>query len=699
MTVGETQALEASALLEKMGYHELNPLQRQALAEGLLDEPRVVVSAPTASGKTLLALLKMADNYAKTKTKALYIVPLRALAREKLDEFSNALAAFDMKVAVSTGDLDSNSEDLALSDVLVVTSEKMDSLLRHRPAWLGDVGLAIIDEAHVLNDEERGATLEVVATHLKTRGTRLLLLSATINNAKELAGWLGARLIRSNYRPVVLRKGIATKEKILWEEKNEVLEGGEPVAQLVRRGLQANDGKGQVLIFVSTRRNAESLAEALGRIVAPTLTPAEKQKCALLAQKALKALNPPTPQCRELAAALAQGVAFHHAGLVDKDRTLIENGFKQARCLKVIVATTTLAMGIDYPASWVIVRDLKRFNGRFSEFVPRLEVEQMTGRAGRPRYDREGVAVLLTTAAETKAVREKYVLGELEDIYSKLSSEPALRMHSLALIASGNASSFKELFEFYGNTFFASQYGDATRLFEKVERIVGELKEMDFVRERKDQLVATPVGKRVSELYLDPLTAGEFLSFFKQKGDKSLFSYLLAVANATESRPLVGVARGEENALREEMYVVLNDYEAHAMDFDAEAVEKYKTAKLLNAWMNEESEEKMMADYGLPPGVVHGRVRVAEWLAYSMAELAFLLNETTIFRSAKTVRRRLKQGVKEELLQLARFRGIGRVRARKLFNYGIHTEEQFRAKTPDEIKLLLRERPPGQKKL
>src|SRR3989338_9915473 len=110
----------------QLGYSVLNPLQEKALAEGLLSQDRVVVSAPTASGKTLLALIKILDNYRKTKTKALYIVPLRALASEKHDEFVEKLSPHGLSIAISTGDFDSSSEELHAFDVIIVTSEKMD---------------------------------------------------------------------------------------------------------------------------------------------------------------------------------------------------------------------------------------------------------------------------------------------------------------------------------------------------------------------------------------------------------------------------------------------------------------------------------------------------------------------------------------------------------------------------------------------
>ncbi|MDO8303835.1 MAG: DEAD/DEAH box helicase, partial [Sedimentisphaerales bacterium] len=117
--------MQVQETLFKLGFAKLNPMQEKAVTEGFMDSQRVVVSAPTASGKTLLALLKIADNFERTKTKALYVVPLRALASEKQVEFERVLAPFGMRVAVSTGDFDSSSESLFEFDVIIVTSEKL----------------------------------------------------------------------------------------------------------------------------------------------------------------------------------------------------------------------------------------------------------------------------------------------------------------------------------------------------------------------------------------------------------------------------------------------------------------------------------------------------------------------------------------------------------------------------------------------
>lgn len=703
----------AADALSRWGYSAPNPMQAKLIAEGFLEAPHAVVCAPTASGKTLLALLKLLSNHQSvqtsevcrtgkspefsrsTKGKAVYIVPLKALAQEKHEEFTSALSPFNMTVALAVGDLDSSSDDLLSADVIVATSEKMDSLLRHRNSVLASLTLAVIDEAHLLADSTRGATLEVVMTKLLESGCKLTCMSATVPNARELADWLHAKLFTSTYRPTPLEVGICSSGLLFFENATREVSEDKPIPDLIRLALAENSGKGQALVFVATRKSAESVARELAPIVLPTLSPQDKASCAELSRKALHALPVPTSQCKALSLQLASGVAFHHAGLTDRDRKLIETGFKKLRCLKCIVATTTLAMGIDFPASWVIVRDVKRFSEGFSVLLPALEVAQMVGRAGRPRFDSKGVGVLCCTRKDVGAVRDTYVLGPLENIYSQLSSEPALRMHSLALIATGHCPTFESLHAFFGKTFYAHQYGGPTALMGITEKMVQELVGWDFVREKAGRLLATPVGKRVSELYLDPLSASLILARLRTPfphDAEPTFPLLLTFAGLIESRPLPAVSHKDEQKLWDELFSQLEGDDVEKFSDDPASLSKYKHAKIVNAWINEANEEEILEQFDMPPGVLHGRMRIQEWLAYSTGELAYVINAATGRHAARRLMRRIKYGVKDELLDLVRIRGIGRVRARKLHDAEITNELELRSAERKKLDALLGEK-------
>lgn len=192
-------------------FISLTPIQEKAITKGLLKMKSLLICAPTASGKTLVAT--MAISQVLGKGKAIYVVPLKALANEKYKEYQKLLTGTPYQAVISTGEIDSESNYLANYDILILTSEKLDSLLRHKISWLAEVKVVIVDEIHLLNDPQRGPTLEIILTLLKTLiQPQLIGLSATIGNPQELADWLQAKLVQDHWRPVELKQGIYQKE-------------------------------------------------------------------------------------------------------------------------------------------------------------------------------------------------------------------------------------------------------------------------------------------------------------------------------------------------------------------------------------------------------------------------------------------------------------------------------------------------------
>jgi len=188
-------------------FPSLTPIQEKAVKDGLLNKKSQLICAPTASGKTLVASMAISNTLGKGK--AIYLVPLKSLANEKYREFKALLEDTNYNVVMSTGDIDSASSHLANYDLLVLTVEKLDSLLRHRVSWLSSVKLVVIDEIHLLNDASRGPTLEIILTLLKRLiQPQIVGLSATIGNPSVLADWLDAKLVQDDWRPVELKKGI-----------------------------------------------------------------------------------------------------------------------------------------------------------------------------------------------------------------------------------------------------------------------------------------------------------------------------------------------------------------------------------------------------------------------------------------------------------------------------------------------------------
>ncbi|MFH0956754.1 MAG: DEAD/DEAH box helicase, partial [Candidatus Aenigmatarchaeota archaeon] len=251
-------------VLEASGFSTLNPVQEAALSAGLLSGKNMVLAAATASGKTLVAEMAMLNCLGKGK-KTLYIVPLKALASEKYAEFKEKYGKMGVKVALSVGDKDSSDSWLAGYDVIIVTSEKLDSIIRHGADWLVSVGLVVADEIHLIDSPNRGPTLEVTLTRLmQLIDPQVLALSATIRNYKDLAGWLSAVAVKSDYRPVKLYCGVFNGNEVSWHPKKEKLTlPGDlpPVFEIARDTVRK--GK-QALVFVSARKSAESLAEKIG---------------------------------------------------------------------------------------------------------------------------------------------------------------------------------------------------------------------------------------------------------------------------------------------------------------------------------------------------------------------------------------------------------------------------------------------------
>ena len=188
---------------------ELRPCQEKAISAGLFEKKNLLICTPTASGKTFVAELSFLDNIMQSSGKTIYIVPLKALATEKYKEFSkryNGIA----NVGISIGNTDSAEPYLDKYDIIITTSEKFDSLIRHHTPWLNKVSTLILDEIHLLNDSTRGPTLEIIITLLRQiiKKIHIIGLSATIGNPKELADWLDAELVVDYWRPVELREGV-----------------------------------------------------------------------------------------------------------------------------------------------------------------------------------------------------------------------------------------------------------------------------------------------------------------------------------------------------------------------------------------------------------------------------------------------------------------------------------------------------------
>lgn len=667
-----------AAALESQGIQDLYPPQKEAWA-AIREGRNALVAIPTASGKSLVAYLAILHRWLAIGKKSLYIVPLRALASEKHEELQH-FRSLGITVGIATGDLDEKDPRLGRFDVIVCTSEKADALLRHRTEWTLDIGCVVVDELHLLNDAGRGPTLEVILARFRALVPKCQVvgLSATVANARELAEWLDAKLVTSEWRPVKLHVGTYTGDRLefLGSPPRRLEAAGDPVASLAEDTIKSG---GQCLVFVGTRKSAESQATKLAGPVRALLSADELGK--VEAAAADLDGDEASVTGRKLAKLARAGVAYHTAGLDSAQRRWVEAAFRKG-LLKVLCATPTLAAGVNTPARRVVVRDLTRFEaGEGSRPLPVMEVKQMMGRAGRPRYDPFGEAVLLAKGPDHKeAIEETYLRGEVEPVTSKLAAESPLRIHVLASIAGGYCASAAELEAFFGRTFWARETSE-WRVRDRIEDVLSFLQDHDFVNPQGTRLKATPFGARTSDLYIDPLSALRLRDALESRGDPTTFAVLEAVCGCPDLLPLY--LRQGDDWVQERFWGHHEEMLVESDGRDLESAMSYaKTAFLLMDWMAERPMDTLEERYAVGPGDVRMRLENAAWLLHAMRELARVMRpdwQTPLADLAL----QLEHGVKPELLPLIRLRGIGRVRARTLHNAGFTTPAKLRG-TPVE---------------
>jgi helicase len=670
-------------VLLSIGIGHLTPPQELAVKAGLLEgKDSFVVAAPTASGKTLIAEMAFIKSFLERSGKAVYLVPLRALAREKYEDFKKKYDKAGMRVTMSTGDYDSSEPWLNASDLIICTNEKMDSLVRHRISWLKDVKLVIADEIHLIGDGGRGPTLEVVLTRLKDMNPdlKVIALSATIPNAPEIADWLGARLIQSDWRPVPLREGVYFDRAVIFNDGVIKWIKEESKSDEIDLALETINEGGQALIFLSTRKSTEASAKKASGFIANTLDDEDKKILKGLSESVLRSSSEPTRMCKKLADYVSMGVAFHHAGINYTQRKLIEDAFR-ANKIKLIASTTTLAMGLNLPSRRVIIRDWFRYeSGLGMRPIPAIEIKQMSGRAGRPGFDDYGEAVIIAkNKRDERHLFDRYIKGGPENIESALANEDSLRTHILASVAGSFTRNRADLREFLQGTFSAHQRG-VDYLFSIADSIMEFLEQEGMITIKGEGISATRFGRRVSELYIDPLSGVVLRDALSLPIKKDTFP-LLHVITRTPDMMRLSFKKSDFEEMLDVFYahsggLLIKEDEKYPSE---EILSELKTASALMQWILESHEDKIVGHFGIGPGDLRTMVDLAEWLIYSAHEIGKVLGLDDALKSLSLLRLRILYGIKDELLELVGLKGIGRIRARNLFNTGYKTLETIKS--------------------
>jgi helicase len=690
-------------IIIRSGIIELYPPQEEAIKAGALEGKNLVLASPTASGKTLVAEFCALKHILEKNGKIVYLTPLRALANEKFDEFKKyaSISKADgkrVKIGISTGDFDSSDPWLERYDIIITTNEKADSLLRHRAKWMDEISLIVADEVHLLNEAERGPTLEVVLARLMqiNPNMQILALSATINNVEEIAGWLKADYVTTEWRPVLLKEGTLLHEEIQFRDGDARKIERKTRDSTINLALNTVKSGGQALIFGSTRKSAVMLAKKVASEMAEVLSKPAKRSLEHEAERILAA-GERTRISESLAEVVKCGTAFHHAGLGGGHRKIIEDSFRQGK-IKVLTATPTLAFGVNLPARTVVIHDYRRYEPGYGFYpISVLEYKQMAGRAGRPKYDKFGEAILIAkTADEADYLMESYILAKPERIWSRLAVERIMRSHVLATIAADFAHTERGIYDFFGRTFYAYQY-DVSAIKSIVAKILKYLYDEEMINVTGENIFATKFGKRVSELYIDPVSAVIIRDALRTTPTcLTDLSLLHMIAHTPDMGPILRPFSRE----LDEIAVFMEEHrEEFLVDVPSEwedriAYEQYlgevKTAMVLKTWIEEKSEDEIIEKFRAQPGDLYRTIENAKWLLYATRELAVLFGNKQVLPQTLELIERVEKGVKKELLPIVKLEGVGRVRGRILYNAGYKTIDDIKiAKLEDLVNLPL----------
>jgi len=686
--------------LKSEGYEELFEPQEQSVKAGLFDEKKnFLITIPTASGKTLIAMLAILSHLSKHKTKVVYLTPLRALTSEKFEEFKK-LEKLNLgrkiKVALSTGDSKEKKEKLEDADVIFLTNESMDANLVFQKDWIYDIGLVVSDEIHLIGDNTRGPTLEIILTRFKSgfigkNPPKIIGLSATISNSNELADWLNCELVESTFRRVPLSEAVYSRHIITNQDREETegnfaknrQESRHPKAW-IGLGLDTVAEKHQCLIFAMTRKNAVAWAKEAGLDVVKELKPNQKKELEKISKKILpKEDYDNTKLTSELAKTVKNGTAFHHAGLDQRCRTIIENAFKN-RHIKLLTATPTLAAGVNLPARRVVIPSVMRYTNNGLEKISILEYKQMCGRAGRPQYDDIGESIIIAKGYPDE-ILEHYVDGEPEPLESKtLDEDSSLRINLLGFIYTAskfNPTSYEKIIKFFSQTFAAYQLSDDSVLEKKITKQLEKLKEYGMITD-ENGFEPTKFGIRIFYLRIDPETAFDMTGYIEDylRGTKHTFGILYMITNLHEfysQYPIPDKYQGDMDDL-----IDPNEKLYRNQEFLREYC--FKSLLILYKWIDAMTYQDMSDHFDAEPGDIFYIKENAKDLVYIFTEIIKFWRDyakenkqkkivseyQSLIDESDLLKLQIQHGVPEKYLELVKIKQIGRVRAQILYKNG-----------------------------
>lgn len=633
---------------------EFNPAQKAVIESGYLeDKSNYIISIPTASGKTVLGILPALKTILNGG-KAIYAAPLLSIQNEKVKEFK----AFE-EHGIKVGKHPSNS------DLSVMVFESFDALTRFSWNVLREVDTLIIDEFHMIGEYSRGPTLESAITRAKiiNPSLRIIALSATLKNIDEIEQWLDGKTVEHNYRPVPLNKEVLDAEMFNTKNKNDV------IVKIVEKAIEDNS---QALSFVSTRRFTESLATYVAKKIDKKTTKEQKQKFKQVADKLLevpkKKGSLPTTTCLKLAEAAEKGVVFHHAGLFNEQKEIIEDEFRKGNIL-MITATPSLMYGVNLPSKYVVIRDHTRWTNNGPASIPVFDYEQMSGRAGRPQYDDVGYSYLVAkTMDEAFDLEARYVNGEIELTNSKLiDNKDAIYKQIIAQIASSLSKNLDDLNDFFGKTLYGFQMKNnpSMSMFAQdslnweLESALEFLLQNGIIRATPEGLKTTDFGNLIAKSNYAVETAVKIKEYVSTMEKLNPAEMIYALAE-TPDLPLISFkGRKSKDPVRDKLY----ECGLFAVDIgNPEA-----TAVSLIEWIDERNEYEIENAYNVYSASTRRSAYEASRLVKFAKNTLEVLGNYSNLKDMDYLSARLYYGVKEDIIPLVvGVKRLGRKRARLL---------------------------------
>lgn len=709
-------------LKEKYGA-ELLPIQERAFKEyQILNGGNFLLSAVTSSGKTLVGEI-LALHYGSKGKRVFYLVPTKALAEEKFEQFHEDYEKAGIQTVISTHDRREYDERIEgrRFHIAIIVYEKLHSLLVGNPKLINDIGLVVVDELQYLTDEERGPVLEVLLTRilLNPKQPQLVGLSAVLGKSEALAQWLRAKMIREDKRPVELRQGVFFDGKFRYREFNSRLEGEEDwfplksereAGQYVETVKFLVEGKGeQTIIFLPDKPTTEALAHHLSHAL--NLPPAAGAiaEMNVLEESVSKDM---------LITFLSSGVAVHNADLSWEERDIVERYTRKGE-IRVLCTTTTLAVGLNLPMKNAIVAPLrwKYFRDTRSLSKERILVsdyENMGGRVARYGFVSDFGRALFVTASyvDHKFYTDHYVKGPIEEMTPALNRREMDR-HILNLVASEicrDAGEIKTFLKstFTGRTLWNTEMTDAD--YDKVieETIALSVKWGLIEKTAKDRLIPTPLGKNTAAKGIALETAVFFLEFLNNADPRNVsdFEILMLLAMSHDAIPvyipLKRNERGQGGYLYELKQAIHDSMEETKPVFQSvwkisgmlsqEKERAVKKALMMNRWISNAETKEIENSYEVFSGAIKRVGEDFSWLAETLASLAREIRwDPRAIARIERLSQRLIYGVTEKGLALSkiRLRGLGRTYINTLLAEGYDTPEAVAELPLTEIERLL----------